>query len=62
MIHDLRAFLQTVTEPLAVRSSSILEDSHNLPLAGHIFSSVSGVVGRPTYGWASASAELRFLA
>jgi hypothetical protein len=34
MIHDLRAYLQTVREPLAVRSSSILEDSHNLPLAG----------------------------
>ena len=34
MIHDLRAYLQTVPEPLAVRSSSILEDSHNLPLAG----------------------------
>jgi hypothetical protein len=34
MIHDLRVYLQTVREPLAVRSSSILEDSHNLPLAG----------------------------
>ena len=34
LIHDLRAYLQTVREPLAVRSSSILEDSHNLPLAG----------------------------
>ena len=34
MIQDLRAYLQTVREPLAVRSSSILEDSHNLPLAG----------------------------
>jgi len=34
MVHDLRAYLQTVREPLAVRSSSILEDSHNLPLAG----------------------------
>ena len=34
MLQDLRAYLQTVPEPLAVRSSSILEDSHNLPLAG----------------------------
>ncbi|HSO63152.1 MAG TPA: PEP/pyruvate-binding domain-containing protein [Desulfobacterales bacterium] len=34
MIHDLRAYLQTVCEPLAVRSSSILEDSLHLPLAG----------------------------
>ena len=34
MIHDLRSYLQTVREPLAVRSSSILEDSLNLPLAG----------------------------
>jgi hypothetical protein len=33
-IHDLRFYLQAVREPLAVRSSSILEDSHNLPLAG----------------------------
>ena len=34
MVHDLRSYLQTVREPLAVRSSSILEDSLNLPLAG----------------------------
>jgi hypothetical protein len=34
IIHDLRSYLQTVREPLAVRSSSILEDSLNLPLAG----------------------------
>jgi hypothetical protein len=34
MVHDLRSYLKTVREPLAVRSSSILEDSHNLPLAG----------------------------
>jgi len=34
MIRDLRSYLQAVREPLAVRSSSILEDSHNLPLAG----------------------------
>jgi hypothetical protein len=34
LICDLRAYLQTIHEPLAVRSSSILEDSHNLPLAG----------------------------
>jgi hypothetical protein len=34
MLHDLRSYLQNVREPLAVRSSSILEDSHNLPLAG----------------------------
>jgi hypothetical protein len=33
-IHDLRSYLQAVREPLAVRSSSLLEDSHNLPLAG----------------------------
>lgn len=34
MVRDLRSYLQAVREPLAVRSSSILEDSHNLPLAG----------------------------
>lgn len=34
LVEDLRAWLQAVHEPLAVRSSSILEDSHNLPLAG----------------------------
>ncbi len=34
MVHDLRSYLQAVREPLAVRSSSILEDSLNLPLAG----------------------------
>jgi hypothetical protein len=34
VVHDLNAYLEAVTAPLAVRSSSILEDSHNLPLAG----------------------------
>ncbi len=34
LVRDLRSYLQAVREPLAVRSSSILEDSHNLPLAG----------------------------
>jgi len=34
LVEDLRAWLRAVGEPLAVRSSSILEDSHNLPLAG----------------------------
>jgi len=31
---DITSFLTAVKEPLAVRSSSILEDSHHLPLAG----------------------------
>ena len=31
---DLRAFLEIVDKPLAVRSSSLLEDSHNHPFAG----------------------------
>lgn len=31
---DLRAFLRRVREPLAVRSSSLLEDSHERPFAG----------------------------
>ncbi len=31
---DLRAYLQTVHYPLAIRSSSLLEDAHHLPLAG----------------------------
>ncbi len=31
---DLRAYLQTVRCPLSVRSSSLLEDAHHLPLAG----------------------------
>ena len=34
LIGDLGSYLETVREPLAVRSSSILEDSHHLPLAG----------------------------
>lgn len=31
---DLRAFLRRIREPLAVRSSSLLEDSHERPFAG----------------------------
>jgi len=31
---DLRAFLEKVNNPIAVRSSSLLEDSHALPFAG----------------------------
>jgi len=34
LVRDLRSYLEVVREPLAVRSSSILEDSHHLPLAG----------------------------
>ena len=34
LIQDLGAYLETVRDPLAVRSSSILEDSIHLPLAG----------------------------
>lgn len=34
LVQDLRSYLEAVGEPLAVRSSSILEDSHHLPLAG----------------------------
>lgn len=34
LLRDLRAYLEQMTEPLAVRSSSILEDSQHLPLAG----------------------------
>jgi CheY-like chemotaxis protein len=34
LVRDLKSYLKTVREPLAVRSSSILEDSHHLPLAG----------------------------
>jgi hypothetical protein len=32
--HDLRAFLHTVSNPIAVRSSSVLEDSYYQPFAG----------------------------
>ena len=31
---DLKAYLQTVHYPLSIRSSSLLEDAHHLPLAG----------------------------
>lgn len=34
VISDLRAFIQTVSRPLAVRSSSLLEDSNYQPFAG----------------------------
>jgi hypothetical protein len=34
LVRDLKCYLETVRDPLAVRSSSILEDSHHLPLAG----------------------------
>lgn len=34
LVRDLKLYLEAVREPLAVRSSSILEDSHHLPLAG----------------------------
>jgi len=34
LIHDLRAFVDRFQHPLAVRSSSLLEDSHDQPLAG----------------------------
>ena len=34
MIDDLRSFLELVREPLAVRSSSLLEDSQGQPFAG----------------------------
>jgi hypothetical protein len=34
LVQNLRFYLEAVGEPLAVRSSSILEDSHHLPLAG----------------------------
>lgn len=34
MISDLRALLRVFTGPLAVRSSSLLEDSHHQPFAG----------------------------
>jgi hypothetical protein len=34
LVGDLKSYLEMVLEPLAVRSSSLLEDSHHLPLAG----------------------------
>ena len=34
LVADLKSYLEMVLDPLAVRSSSILEDSHHLPLAG----------------------------
>jgi hypothetical protein len=34
LVEDLRSFVATVDRPLAVRSSSILEDSHTQPFAG----------------------------
>jgi hypothetical protein len=34
MVQDLKDYLQTVRYPLSVRSSSLLEDAHDLPLAG----------------------------
>jgi len=34
LVSDLKSYLEAVRDPLAVRSSSILEDSHHLPLAG----------------------------
>ena len=34
LVGDLKSYLEMVLDPLAVRSSSILEDSHHLPLAG----------------------------
>lgn len=34
LVNDLRAYIRTVTGPLAVRSSSKLEDSHYQPFAG----------------------------
>ncbi len=34
MVADLRAFLDAVRYPLAVRSSSLLEDAHHQPLSG----------------------------
>lgn len=34
LILDLKAYLKTITKPIAVRSSSLLEDSHYQPFAG----------------------------
>jgi len=34
ILGELMAFLQLITTPLAIRSSSLLEDSHNQPFAG----------------------------
>ncbi len=34
VVQDLKDYLQTVHYPLSVRSSSLLEDAHDLPLAG----------------------------
>jgi hypothetical protein len=34
LIADLYAFLGSITAPIAVRSSSLLEDSHYQPFAG----------------------------
>jgi hypothetical protein len=34
IVQDLKDYLQTVHYPLSVRSSSLLEDAHDLPLAG----------------------------
>jgi hypothetical protein len=34
LVEDLRAYLKVVRKPIAVRSSSLLEDSHNQPFAG----------------------------
>jgi hypothetical protein len=34
LLRDLNAYLEVMREPMAVRSSSLLEDSHHLPLAG----------------------------
>jgi hypothetical protein len=34
IVQDLKDYLQTVRYPLSVRSSSLLEDAHDLPLAG----------------------------
>ncbi|MBN2411450.1 histidine kinase [candidate division KSB1 bacterium] len=34
ILGDLMAFLELITTPLAIRSSSLLEDSHNQPFAG----------------------------
>lgn len=34
LVHDLRAFAERMRDPIAVRSSSLLEDSHDQPFAG----------------------------
>jgi hypothetical protein len=37
LLADLYAFLGAVSKPIAVRSSSLLEDSHYQPFAGVLF-------------------------